>query len=409
MITLILFILLTFRLFYLFFIRYKNTLVYPEYFIIAPPIILFCIPFIFGGFKSLSDLTNYGLLVIFLLSFFNSKSVYRIFDVKSKKFKVSKKTFYRIISFFSNFYLLITLYTIFNILKSGSLLEILIGNRLEVYFDEGISKASALGTLSTIFSFFYYLKISMLYKEKKFVTFSLFIFIEIFFLMLTAVTRLSVAFPILSLFIFWGYNLKIGRKKILIYSSVIFSVLVFYMSFTNRLRTGQEVTEIGSFDKTLGHLSKELDYENYHNLIVNYTNIYDFEYGYGWYLGGIVNFMPRFIYKDKPTTSSANRLTEKISGEPPSMYNPVMTFTLIGDGYYQLSYIGVVFNLVFFYFVSSIIFWKLYYLPKEIGIYALIRFSFMAFIYFRAEIPFIQFFVYLFLIYFINFFRYEGE
>jgi hypothetical protein len=133
----------------------------------------------------------------------------------------------------------------------------------------------------------------------------------------------------------------------------------------------------------------------------------DYEYGYGWFLGSVVNFIPRFVYPNKPVTSAANRFTEKITGSPPSMYNPVITFTLIGDGYLQLGYIGIVINVLVFYLISSIIFWKLYFIPNNIGVYPAIRFSFMAFIYFRAEIPFVQYFVYLILLWFIYKFSYD--
>lgn len=402
MITFILFLFIIARLLFLFFFKFKNVLVYPEYFILAPPIILFCIPFLFGDFQSLSYLTNFGLLVVFILSFISSKSIYKIFNFQTKKFRISETLFKRVIIVLSNIYLAIILSTVIGALSSNSILEILLSNRLEVYFDEGISKASSIGALSTIFSFFYYIRIALYFKNKRYLYFFFLIFLEIFYLSLVAVTRLSVVFPILSLLIYLGYNSKISVRKILTYSVFIFVFLTFFMSVANRLRTGQEITEIGSYGQTFSNLANELNYEYYHELIIDYAELNDFEYGYGWYLGGVINFVPRFLYKNKPVTSSANRLTEKISGESPSFYNPVMTFTLIGDGYYQLGYLGVIINIFIFYILSSIIFWKLYNLPNDIGIYLLIRFSFLAFIYFRAEIPFIQFIVYLILIYFTN-------
>ena len=409
MVTLILSVFIICRIFFLFFVKYKKTLLYPEYFILLPPVFIFCIPSALDGFSSLSVLTNFGLLIVFLLSLINSKSIYKAFDYKARKIIFSHKKLLIIISFFSYLYLFILIYEILNILKTSSLLAILMNNRLEGYFDDAINKTNAVGTLSFVFSFFYYLKISILYNKKKYFFFIFLILIEVFYLSLTAVTRLSIVFPVVSLLIFLSYNYKLSKKKIVIYASSVFIMIIFFMSFSNKLRTGEDVSEITSYSQTIDDLSRELNYEQYHELVLNYTNIYGFEYGYGWYLGAVVNFIPRFIYANKPITSSANRLTEVMSGEPPSMFNPVMTFTLIGDGYYQFSYIGVVINLIVFYFLSSTIFWKLFYLQNNIGLYSLIRFSFMAFIYFRAEIPFIQFFIYLILIFFVNFLSYRNN
>ena len=181
------------------------------------------------------------------------------------------------------------------------------------------------------------------------------------------------------------------------------------MSISNSLRTGEGYTNDITFKESIEKIIGELDYDQYNEMALNYTRLHGYEYGYGWYLGAIVNIIPRFIYKNKPITSSSNRFTEKITGSPPSLYNPVITPTLIGDGFVQFGYLGVLFGLFLFYVFTSIIFWKLYYLPNSIGVYPAIRFSFIAFIYFRAEIPFIHFFVFLALIYLTTIMFYHNE
>jgi hypothetical protein len=402
MFTFVLSILIISRLLVLFFSKFKNGLLYPEYFILIPPIFIFIIPFALKGFVELSSLTNFGLLIIFLLSLIDSKYLYKKFKFKIIKIKTSRNFFLNFISILGYLYLFILLSGIYSVLKSSSIIEILITNRLESYFEESIDQGSAIGTLSVVLSFFYYIKISNLFLSKKYYLAFALIFVEIFYLMLFAVTRLSIVFPIISFILFLLFFLKVGIKKILLISIAFMFLLVLYMSFSNKLRTGESSSDTISFNESIKDVSDELNYEKYHVLAVKYTEINGFEYGYGWFLGAIVNFVPRFLYENKPVTSSANRFTEKVTGSAPSMYNPVITFTIIGDGYFQLGYLGVVFNLIIYYILSSIIFWKLYSLPNSLGIYPAIRFSFMAFIYFRAEIPFIQFFVYLILIYFTN-------
>ncbi len=396
-----------FRVLYLFFFKYKTALLYPEYFILVPPIFIFIIPFFLNGFEDLSSITNFGLFVILIVSFISSKQIFLKCRIQLKRIDKLQKVSLTLISFLAYTLLIIQIYSIYNILKSRSIIEIFLSNRLESYFDESIDKGSALGTFAFFLSYFYYIKISILFLEKKYRLAFFFVLVEIFYLTLFAVTRLSVVFPIVSIVMFFLFKSNVNLKK-LMYSFVFFMLLlVFYMSFSNKLRTGQD-SEVVSLKESLNDVSKEINYDQYHKMAEKWVEVNGVEFGYGWYLGSFVNFIPRFIYPDKPITSSANRYTEKVTGSPPSMYNPVITFTLIGDGYFQLSYLGIIFNLFLFYFVSSILFWNLYFFPNNMGIYPAIRFSFFSFIYFRAEIPYVQFFIYLILIVFTNIFLYNN-
>ena len=405
MVSFVVSLLLIFRLIYLIFFKYRKGILYPEYFILLPPFFLFVIPYYINGCRDLSNLTLFGLVIVFLVSFISSKNIYNSVKLKQKKILISKK--FNLISILAYIYLFVLIITIYNLLKSSSLFEILISNRLENYFEESIDTGSVLGSFSIVLSFFYYIKISQLFIEKKYLLASVFIIVELIYLVLFAVTRLSIVFPVISIILFLLLIFKISFKKTIFFSISLLFFLMFYLSYSNKLRTGQDSSQKISLTETFTDISRELDYENFHNMAYNYVKMNDYEYGYGWFLGSVVNFIPRFLYPNKPVTSAANRFTEKITGSPPSMYNPVITFTLIGDGYLQLGYIGIIINILVFYFISSIIFWKLYFIPDNIGVYPAIRFSFMAFIYFRAEIPFVQYFVYLILLWFIYKFSYE--
>lgn len=408
MISFILCLSIIFRVLYLFFFKYRTALLYPEYFILVPPVFIFIIPYFLSGFEDISFITNFGLLIIFILSFFSSRQIFLKSRIRLRRIEGLQKLFLFLISLFAYTLLFIQIFSIYELLKGSSLLQIFLSNRLESYFDESIDKGSALGAFTVILSFFYYIQVSILFVEKKYKLAFFFVFIEIFYLMLFAVTRLSVVFPIISIAIFFLYKSNVNLKKILYSSAFFFILLAFYMSFSNKLRTGQD-SEVVSLKESLNDISKEINYDQYHKMAEKWVDIRGVEYGYGWYLGSFVNFIPRFIYPDKPITSSANRYTEKVTGSAPSMYNPVITFTLIGDGYFQLSYLGIILELIFFYYVSSVIFWNLYYMPNNFGIYPAIRFSFFAFIYFRAEIPFVQFFIYILLIVFTSLFLYENK
>ncbi len=397
-----------FRVFYVFFKKYKTALLYPEYFILLPPVFIFILPYFLNGCEGLSVITNFGLLIIFIISFISSKSIFLKSRIRLIRLEKLQNFYLKLVSFFAYTLLLIQMYSIFELLKTTSLIQIYLSNRLELYFDESIDKGSVLGAFTVILSFFYYLKISILFTEKRYKLASLFVFVEIFYLTVFAVTRLSVVFPIISVVLFFLFRSNVSMKK-LMYSFVFsMTLLVFYMSFSNKLRTGQD-SEVVSFKESLNDVSREINYDQYHIMAEKWVDLRGVEFGYGWYLGSVMNFIPRFVYPNKPVTSSANRYTEKVTGIPPSMNNPVITFTLIGDGYFQLSYLGIILNLIFFYVISSLIFWNLYYFQGNIGVYPAIRFSFFAFIYFRAEIPFVQFFIYIMLIIFTNMFIYNKD
>lgn len=397
-----------FRVFYIFFKKYKTALLYPEYFILLPPVFIFILPYFLNGCEGLSVITNFGLLIIFIISFIRSKSIFLKSRIRLIRLEKLQNFYLKLVSFFAYTLLLIQMYSIFELLKTTSLIQIYLSNRLELYFDESIDKGSVLGAFTVILSFFYYLKISILFTEKRYKLASLFVFVEIFYLTVFAVTRLSVVFPIISVVLFFLFRSNVSMKKLMYSFFFSMTLLVFYMSFSNKLRTGQD-SEVVSFKESLNDVSKEINYDQYHIMAEKWVDLRGVEFGYGWYLGSVMNFIPRFVYSNKPVTSSANRYTEKVTGIPPSMNNPVITFTLIGDGYFQLSYLGIILNLIFFYVISSLIFWNLYYFPGNIGVYPAIRFSFFAFIYFRAEIPFVQFFIYIMLIIFTNMFIYNKD
>jgi hypothetical protein len=397
-----------FRVFYVFFKKYKTALLYPEYFILLPPVFIFIIPYFLNGCEELSVISNFGLIIIFIISFISSRRIFLKSRIHLVRLENWRSFYLKLVSIFAYILLLVQLYSVFELLKTTSLIQIYLSNRLESYFDESIDKGSVLGAFTVILSFFYYIKISILFTEKKYKLAFFFVFAEIFYLTIFAVTRLSVVFPIISVVLFFLFKANVSMKK-LMYSFVFFmTLLVFYMSFSNKLRTGQD-SEVVSLKESLKDVSQEINYDQYHIMAEKWVDLRGVEFGYGWYLGSIMNFIPRFVYPNKPVTSSANRYTEKVTGMPPSMNNPVITFTLIGDGYFQLSYLGIILNLIFFYVVASLIFWNLYYFPDNMGIYPAIRFSFFAFIYFRAEIPFVQFFIYLILIIFTNIFVYNNN
>jgi hypothetical protein len=100
--------------------------------------------------------------------------------------------------------------------------------------------------------------------------------------------------------------------------------------------------------------------------------------------------VPRFIWQDKPVTSTSNRFTTLVTHEEPSLLNPVMTFTIFGEGYLQFGSVGVVLETVFVLFIFSKLFHSYMRAPGGGGVLAAFNLLTMSLIYFRAEIPFIQ-------------------
>ena len=200
------------------------------------------------------------------------------------------------------------------------------------------------GFLSLLFSIgdlIFLLYAGYLFSHKK-TKFFLFYSIYFFSILLTSAHRTPVAIAFITpifIYIFKRYNSQIKVKFII----AIFLVLVNLMYFMNFFRQGianeMSLKDIGSTVAVLNTMRGLNTSKNLHTLIEkNYKKEYLSKIHYL-----ILGFVPRRLYKSKPTISFNIRTTEAIYG-----YNIgedkdaiIRTFTLPGEGYIQLGMIGV--------------------------------------------------------------------
>lgn len=262
-------------------------------------------------------------------------------------------------------------------------------DRLSDYFDGGMTSAGAVGSLRLISEMAFYVMLGKIFYKRHFFSFACILFCYVGALSTYANTRLSLVLPLIAVGCFYCYARRLRSTAIL---SLLLSALVllpWYIFMTNAIRHGIEPTaEVGSIVADVA--LKEIDYNKYLRAATEYTRLNDFEYGYGWFMGSFGNAVPRFIWKDKPVTSTSNRFTTLVTAEEPSLLNPVMTFTIFGEGYLQFGLAGVVLETVFVLFIFSKLFHSYIRALGGVGELAAFNLLTMSLIFFRAEIPFMQ-------------------
>lgn len=264
-------------------------------------------------------------------------------------------------------------------------------DRLTDLFDGGMTAGGAVGTFRLISEMAFFLMLGKLFHKRHYVVFVCLFFGYLAALSLFANTRLSVVLPLIAMGCFLCFRFRLPSVVILSLLGFVLASLPTYLFISNAIRHGIEPTvEAGTVavDETF----KELDYNKYVRSLTEYTEVNGIEYGYAWFLGSFGNAVPRFIWQEKPVTSTSNRLTELITGAEPSLYNPVMTFTIFGEGYLQFGVVGVVVQTIFVLFIFSRLFHSYIRTPNGVGVLAAFNLMTLSLIYFRAEIPFIQIF-----------------
>jgi hypothetical protein len=262
-------------------------------------------------------------------------------------------------------------------------------DRLSDYFDGGMTSAGAVGTFRLISEMAFYVMLGKIFHKRHYVVFACLVFVYVGALSVYANTRLSLVLPLIAVGCFYCYARHLRPITIL---SLLVSALVllpWYIFMTNAIRHGIEPTaEVGGVVADIA--LKEIDYNKYLRHATEYTRVKDFEYGYGWFISSFGNVVPRFIWQDKPVTSTSNRFTTQVTGEEPSLLNPVMTFTIFGEGYLQFGLAGVVLETVFVLFMFAKLFYSYMRAPGGGGELAAFNLLTLALIFFRAEIPFMQ-------------------
>lgn len=262
-------------------------------------------------------------------------------------------------------------------------------DRLADYFDGGMTSAGAVGTFRLISEMAFYLMLGKIFRMRRYVVFICLVLGYVGALSLYANTRMSVVLPLIAVGCFYCFARRARRSTILLLLLSALMILPSYIFISNAVRFGIEPTTETSGLILESGLS-EINYNKYLEDINEYMQLNEFEKGYGWVIGSFGNAIPRFVWQEKPVTSTSNRFTTLITGENPSFFNPVMTFTIFGEGYTQFGLAGVVLETVFVLFIFSKLFYSYMRAPEGGGELAAFNLLTLSLIFFRAEIPFIQ-------------------
>lgn len=230
----------------------------------------------------------------------------------------------------------------------GGIFPALIYSRLDIYLKEGITKGAGWKLLMLLPEVCYYLVIAYSLNKNKVLRSVLLTALVVTFYVFTANTRLPIIFPIATLSILYIHKFHAKSIRLLFPAALslgltgimIFSVVGSY------LRNGQ----LENLDLSVSTISTELVnrqdnqlgyYDWIHDLYEDLAqNEYPHEYGAGIFYYPLISFIPRSFWLSKPNTSSSNRLTELVYDRKIGDGQPIHTFHLIGDGFYQFAWIG---------------------------------------------------------------------
>ena len=354
--------------------------------ILIPSLIILVVPALFVEGSDLNWVAITGIWTVCIISFLNPKSFRTPFKFHTR---ISARTAGILLNTLGGLHFILICMPAVEAIGTHGVSGIFQRDRLSDYFDGGMTSSGAVGTLRLISEMAFYVKLGQIFYKRHYVMFACLVFSYVGSLSVYANTRLSLVLPLIAVGCFYCYVRRLRSAAIL---SLLVSALIllpWYIFTTNAIRHGVEPTfEVGAVVADVA--LQEIDYNKYLRHATEYTRVKDFEYGYGWFIGSLGNVVPRFIWQDKPVTSTSNRFTTLVTGEEPSLLNPVMTFTIYGEGYLQFGLVGVVLETVFVLFIFSKLFHSYMRAPGGGGALAAFNLLTWSLIFFRAEFPFIQ-------------------
>jgi hypothetical protein len=354
--------------------------------ILIPSLIILVVPALVVEGSDLNWVAITGIWTACAIAFLNPKSFRTPFKFNTR---ISARTASRLLNTLGGLHFILICLPAVEAIATHGVSGAFQRDRLSDYFDGGMTSGGAVNTFRLISEMAFYVMLGKIFHKRHYVVFAYLVFGYVGALSVYANTRLSLVLPLIAVGCFYCYTKKLGSVVIL---SLLVSTLLLlpsYIFVTNAIRHGIEPNaEVGSVAVEVA--LSEIDYNKYLKNATEYTRFNDFEYGYGWFIGSFGNAVPRFIWKEKPVTSTSNRFTTLVTGEEPSLFNPVMTFTIFGEGYLQFGLAGVVVETVFVLFIFSKLFHSYMRFPGGGGELAAFNLLTLSLIFFRAEIPFIQ-------------------
>ncbi|WP_019528827.1 oligosaccharide repeat unit polymerase [Dasania marina] len=229
------------------------------------------------------------------------------------------------------------------IIESGGFIDALIRARVDQYLTEGVLESSFFKAVSYILLPFTIITIGDYHLRGKIKNFYIAMSIMCLYLLMVAETRLPLLFLILTPVYIWFFKLKVIKRYIAFFVMGPIGLLLFilYVNLGALLRSG--VAYGLSLEKLLSNSSfvEQMGYRAWISDVVRYVDVHGIDYGWQWTAAPWLNFIPRFIWEGKPITSTSNRLHEEVGGMILGDGNYITTYTIFGEGYHQLGYLGV--------------------------------------------------------------------
>ncbi len=378
----------------------------PHSIIFGAPILLILIP----ALQSSNDLiNNVELNLIISFGLFGSLFASFIFKIPeinnySSKKKLSLPKY--IVSTGTTIYGLYLSLTILKIfIDKGGIYLALSTNRLENYLGGEILKGGGYELFLLAPEVLYFFYISELLSQKKYFRALSLISLLSLFNVFTANTRLPMLMPFIALAFIMIGNFFRRRWLPLLMPLILSSGILFVFLFGvigNLIRSGDvdNIQQVWSElqEKAIIQKSDDLGYYNWLNDLhykITYNEL-SYDYGAAWVYYGPISIVPRFLWPNKPITSTSNRLTEAVYHLNIGDGVPITTFTIYGEGFWQAGYIGA--------FIAGFIFLGLY----SITISAVNQFNYSNYwsamllihmvTFFRGELPTPQFIINIILI-----------
>lgn len=280
-----------------------------------------------------------GIVFSYLVeSFFDNKIV------ASKISSYKERRINSLLFIISLFYVLITLSQLNDIvISNGGVLNSLLRARVDEYLNGGILNSSIIRSLTYSLMPIYILNLGALLNCKKNYKFLFFYIYFIFYLIITADTRLPLLFLLFTPLYIYFFNRSVLNRVFLFLFGGSFSVFFFvaYINFSALIRSG--VGDSFSFIDlfSLDRFGQQLGYREWVSELVSYCSDFGFSYGVQWFLNPFITFIPRFIWQNKPITSTSNFLHQVVGGKTIGDGEYIFTYTIFGEGYFQFGYLGV--------------------------------------------------------------------
>lgn len=341
------------------FLTFKTkNVISPQMFLFVGVLIFLYLPAMANDFSIANNEFN-SIIFIGILGCFVASAIfpYNILDRDERKEKDIPLTIFK---YGAIIYMIILSYEIVQtIIEKGSILAVFLSNRLDSYLGDDIAnnRSPFKSLLFEGLKIFFYYYVDYLFCNGKKGRAVAFFLVPMIHHRFTAVTRYDFLAMAGALLIFWIdqrlYTKNTQKKEnkrrinffkiaIIAFVGVYFALLFMKTANLTRHGLGSEKVDLSYSTLLLDEFSTDANYYEYLYELTNAVDngTYEMEYGSAWLLYPFVNLIPRTIWHDKPYTSFSVRGTEGVYWSYDSG-NPVVTFTLFGEGYAQFGLLGV--------------------------------------------------------------------